>query len=161
MGKMRSLWRYYLVGAAISVSFASIATCFFTILHYETSWPRKPEPERGFVYPMAGKGYTYYISAQESAGEALLFGSGMISIIVIFVAMPREIFRMPHVSAGQSRHAARARAWADRDRAIKNLLTSNPSIGTVSFIALVIYSAAIYFVGPPMARLAASYGVGF
>jgi hypothetical protein len=161
MGKMRSLWRYYVVGAAISVCFTSIATCFLVILHCDTSRPSKPQPERGFVYPMTGNGYTHYISAEDSADQALLFGIGMISMFVVVVAMPRDIFKRPNVSAGQSRLAALGKAHEATERAIRDLLTSNPSIGIFAFMVLMIYTTTVYFVGPSIARLAASYGLGF
>jgi hypothetical protein len=161
MGKTRSLWRYYVAGAAISVAAVSITTGFFTDLHYETSWPRKPEPERGIVRPMAGKGYTYYISAEESAGQVLLFGIGMVAIFVVVVTMPRDIFKLPNISVGQSRLAALGKAQAATKRAVRDLLTSNPSIWIFSLIVLMIYLAIIYFVGPLIRRLAASYGLGF
>jgi hypothetical protein len=161
MGKVRNVWRYYVVGAAISITFASIATCFLVILHCETSRPNKPEPDRGLVYPMTGNGYTHYISAEDSADQALLFGIAMIAGFAAVVAMPRDIFKRPDVSAGQSRLRALGKAQEATERAIRELLSSNPSIGIFAFMVLVVYLASIYFVGPSIARLVASYGLGF
>jgi hypothetical protein len=161
MEKVRSLWRYYVVGAAASVFIASIATCFLVVLHCEALRPRKPEPDRGFVYPMTGNGYTSYISAEDSADQALLAGIGTIAIVVALVTLPKDIFKRPNVSAGQSRLVALGKAQEANERAIRDFLTSNPSIGIFAFLVLVIYFATIYFVGALIARLGASYGLGF